>query len=73
MYAATFDENIKSYVVTMPSGTKRIDFEYEICKNCEISISGNDNLKEGLNEIVIKIKNIVKSYTKTQFILSFYF
>lgn len=53
----TFDESIKSYVVTMPSGTKRIDFEYEICKNCEISISGNDNLKEGVNEIVIKIKN----------------
>lgn len=55
--AFDFDENIKSYVVSLPYGTSKITFGYKICENCTIDIKGNDNLNPGSNKIEIKIVN----------------
>jgi ABC-type cobalt transport system substrate-binding protein len=50
--AFEFDSEINSYVVNVASNTKSLNIKYVLgCQNCEVNITGNDDLQPGTNEI----------------------
>lgn len=53
-----YSPNIHKYVIELPHGTKKISFKYLLGNNdYKITITGNDNLKTGLNTVTIVVED----------------
>ena len=62
----TFSQNVYSYNVDVPSGTKKLDIEAETTsEDIEVEIAGNENLKEGENVITLLVHNKKNDATAT--------
>ena len=54
--AFDFDENIKSYYLTVKKGTTSVVVKYVLSnQDATVEITGNENLKVGINEVVVEV------------------
>ena len=61
-----FSQNVYSYNVDVPSGTKKLDIETETTSDdIEVEIAGNEELKEGENVITLLVHNKKNDATAT--------
>ena len=61
-----FSQNVYSYNVDVPSGTKKLEIETETTSDdIEVEIAGNEDLKEGENVITLLVHNKKNDATAT--------
>ena len=61
-----FSQNIYSYNVNVPAGTKKLEIDTETTsKDIEVEIAGNEELKEGENIITVLVHNKQNDATAT--------
>ena len=61
-----FSQNVYSYNVDVPSGTKKLDIDTETTsEDIEVEIAGNEDLKEGENVITLLVHNKKNDATAT--------
>ena len=64
----SFDSKKYEYLINTAAITKKLDIVAEADKAYEIDVVGNENLKEGDNKIIIKVKN--QSNKTTEYVIS---
>lgn len=62
--AFDFEPDVKGYSLRVKKGTTSVNLKYVLgCQNCKVDIFGADNLKEGLNEVVVKVSDNINEET----------
>lgn len=69
-YDLKFNSDVYSYNLTVNNSVKKIDIKTETLDNDQVEVIGDDNLKIGKNEIIIRVTGEDKSTTTYKLIIN---